>query len=188
MAKHHSPEEKQARRAKKAQEWDARESYARGLMQGILSMLEPGDVVIDCGANLGAVAGPLADTGATVHAFEPDPYTFGRLSEALGGLFRGEQILDLWLEAERGIGRPPLMARMLLLPLIGSHGEPDLALGCFCTKGDVGRAPRRFTISRMLREPLPATATDDFASAFAELPRPMAPPRGRPNLRLVVSK
>jgi FkbM family methyltransferase len=83
MAKHHTPEEKRARRAKKAQEWDARESYAKGLMQGILSMLEPGDVVIDCGANLGAVSGPLADTGATVHAFEPDPYTFGRLSEAL---------------------------------------------------------------------------------------------------------
>lgn len=117
-----------------------------------------------------------------------EPVARARLSEALGGLFRGEQILDLWLEAERGIGRPPLMARMLLLPLIGSHGEPDLALGCFCTKGDVGRAPRRFTISRMLREPLPATAADDFASAFAELPRPMAPPRGRPNLRLVVSK
>lgn len=83
MAKHHTPEEKRARRAKKAQEWDARESYAKGLMQGILSMLEPGDVVIDCGANLGAVSGPLADTGATVHAFEPDPYTFGRLSETL---------------------------------------------------------------------------------------------------------
>ena len=66
MAKHHTPEEKRARRAKKAQEWDARESYAKGLMQGILSMLEPGDVVIDCGANLGAVSGPLADTGATV--------------------------------------------------------------------------------------------------------------------------
>ena len=85
MAKHHSPEEKRARRAKKAQEWDARESYAKGLMQGILSMLEPGDVVIDCGANLGAVSGPLADSGAIVHAFEPDPYTFGRLSEALQG-------------------------------------------------------------------------------------------------------
>lgn len=85
MAKHHTPEEKAARRAKKAQEWDARESYAKGLMQGILSMLEPGDVVIDCGANLGAVSGPLADTGATVHAFEPDPYTFGRLSETLAG-------------------------------------------------------------------------------------------------------
>lgn len=85
MAKHHTPEQKRARRAKKAQEWNARESYAKGLMQGILSMLEPGDVVIDCGANLGAVSGPLADTGAIVHAFEPDPYTFGRLSEALQG-------------------------------------------------------------------------------------------------------
>lgn len=85
MAKHHSPSEKAARRAKKAQEWDARESYAKGLMQGILSMLEPGDVVIDCGANLGAVSGPLAETGATVHAFEPDPYTFGRLTETLAG-------------------------------------------------------------------------------------------------------
>ncbi len=115
-----------------------------------------------------------------------EPIARARLSEALGGLFRGEQILDLWLEAERGIGRPPLMARMLLLPLIGSHGEPDLALGCFCTKGEVGRAPRRFTISRMLREPLPVSATDGFA--FAEPPRPLSPPHGRPNLRLVVSK
>ncbi|MEY5038878.1 MAG: hypothetical protein RL472_1984 [Pseudomonadota bacterium] len=117
-----------------------------------------------------------------------EPVARARLSEALGGLFRGEQILDLWLEAERGIGRPPLLARMLLLPMIGSHGEPDLALGCFCTKGDVGRAPRRFTISRMLREPLPVSATEDFASAFAEPPRPFSPPHGRPNLRLVVSK
>lgn len=117
-----------------------------------------------------------------------DPVARARLSEALGGLFRGEQILDLWLEAERGIGRPPLMARMLLLPLIGSHGEPDLALGCFCTKGEVGRAPRRFTISRMLREPLPVSASEGFAPAFAEPPRPLSPPNGRPYLRLVVSK
>ena len=81
-----------------------------------------------------------------------EPVARAKLSEALGGLFRGDHILDLWLEAERGIGRPPLLARMLLLPLIGTHGEPDLALGCFCTKGDIGRAPRRFAISRMLRE------------------------------------
>ena len=116
-----------------------------------------------------------------------EPVARAKLSEALGGLFRGDHILDLWLEAERGIG-PPLLARMLLLPLIGTHGEPDLALGCFCTKGDIGRAPRRFAISRMLREPLPASATADLAHAFAEPPRPFAPPKGRPNLRLVVSK
>ena len=85
MAKDLTPEQQRARRAKKALAWDARESYAKGLLQGILSMLEPGDVVIDCGANLGAVSGPLADTGAIVHAFEPDPYTFGRLTENLAG-------------------------------------------------------------------------------------------------------
>lgn len=117
-----------------------------------------------------------------------EPVARAKLSEALGGLFRGDHILDLWLEAERGIGRPPLMARMLLLPLIGSHGEPDLALGCLCTKGEIGRTPRRFTVSRMLREPLPASASVDEAHAFAEPPRPFSPPTGRPNLRLVVSR
>jgi FkbM family methyltransferase len=62
-----------------------RAQFARGLMQGILSMLRPGDVVIDCGANVGAVTGPLAETGATVHAFEPDPYAFGQLSKRVEG-------------------------------------------------------------------------------------------------------
>lgn len=57
-----------------------RAQFARGLMQGILSMLQPGDVVLDCGANVGAVTGPLAETGATVHAFEPDPFAFAQLS------------------------------------------------------------------------------------------------------------
>ena len=80
-----TPEQRRARRAKKAQAWDARETHAKGLLQGIVSMLEPGDVVIDCGANLGAISGALAGTGAVVHAFEPDPYTFGRLSENLAG-------------------------------------------------------------------------------------------------------
>ena len=38
-----------------------------------------------------------------------EPVARATLSEALGGLFRGEHLLDLWLEAERGIGRPPPM-------------------------------------------------------------------------------
>ncbi|MCF8512062.1 MAG: PAS domain-containing protein [Rhodobacteraceae bacterium] len=122
-----------------------------------------------------------------------EPVARARLSEALGGLFRGEHILDLWLEAERGIGRPPLMARMLVLPLIGSQGEPDLALGCLCTKGTVGRTPRRFTISRMLREPIVGQsqadlAREDLHRAFAEPPRPFHPPKGGSHLRLVVSR
>lgn len=65
---------------------DRRDSHGRGLMQGILSMLQPSDIVIDCGANLGEIAGPLAETGAHVHAFEPDPYNFAKLAERLGHL------------------------------------------------------------------------------------------------------
>lgn len=62
-----------------------RTHFARGLMQGILSMLRPGDVVVDCGANLGEITEPLAETGAAVHAFEPDPYAFERLTARVGG-------------------------------------------------------------------------------------------------------
>jgi len=63
-----------------------RAKFAHGLMQGILSMLRPGDVVFDCGANVGAVTAPLAETGATVHAFEPDPFAFDQLSQRVQGM------------------------------------------------------------------------------------------------------
>lgn len=68
---------------KRRQGRNERAHFARGLMQGILSMLRPGDVVFDCGANVGDVCLPLSQTGATVHAFEPDPYAFSILSERL---------------------------------------------------------------------------------------------------------
>jgi hypothetical protein len=115
-----------------------------------------------------------------------DPVARARMSEALGALFRAEHILDIWMEAERGIGRPALMARMLLLPLIGDHGEPDLILGCLCTKGDIGRTPRRFKISRIVKEALPTKGSPE-AEAFAEPPRVLRLPTARPNLKLVVS-
>lgn len=43
-------------------------------------MLQKGDLVIDCGANIGEVTQPLAETGASIHCFEPDPYAFEQLS------------------------------------------------------------------------------------------------------------
>lgn len=60
---------------------DLRYARAEGMLQGVLSMLRPGDVVVDCGANQGDVTGPLAETGALVHAFEPDPYNLAKLTE-----------------------------------------------------------------------------------------------------------
>ncbi len=58
-----------------------RAAHAKGLMQGICSMLTYKDIVLDCGANVGVVTTVLAATGATVHAFEPDPYAFGKLEK-----------------------------------------------------------------------------------------------------------
>lgn len=71
---------------KRRQARNERAHFARGLMQGILSMLKPGDVVLDCGANVGDVTVPLAETGATVHAFEPDPFAFEQVSSRVKGL------------------------------------------------------------------------------------------------------
>ena len=39
------------------------------------------DITIDCGANVGEVTQHLAESGATVHAFEPNPHAFAVLKE-----------------------------------------------------------------------------------------------------------
>lgn len=77
--------EDQLAKQKRREKRNLRHARAHGFLDGILALLRPGDIVIDCGANLGEVAAPLAATGAEVHAFEPDPYAFAKLSERLGG-------------------------------------------------------------------------------------------------------
>jgi FkbM family methyltransferase len=42
--------------------------------------IRPGDVVIDCGAHIGDITQSFLDRGAVVHAFEPHPEAFARLS------------------------------------------------------------------------------------------------------------
>ena len=54
--------------------WRTRFFFDRALRK-----LGPGDVVVDCGANVGEFTGLFLSTGATVHAFEPDPWTFKEL-------------------------------------------------------------------------------------------------------------
>lgn len=41
--------------------------------------LREGDVAIDCGANVGLIARAMAGSGATVHAFEPNPHAHAEL-------------------------------------------------------------------------------------------------------------
>lgn len=43
--------------------------------------LGPGDVAIDCGANVGDITARMAKTGASVYAFEPNPYAYYMLQQ-----------------------------------------------------------------------------------------------------------
>ena len=51
-----------------------------------LENLTPHSVCIDAGANLGVYTRMMAMTGATVHAYEPDPWTFAKLVEVCNDL------------------------------------------------------------------------------------------------------
>lgn len=100
------------------------------------------------------------------------------LQIALERVFHGPAILTLDLTAERGLGRPGMVGRMVVLPLMGQNGVSDLGFGCIEVSGDIGRTPRRFTIDKALHEGI-ATAPlraeqPRLAAAFAEPPAPFS--------------
>lgn len=101
-----------------------------------------------------------------------------QFSATLERVFSQPTIAELAVEAERGIGRPALEGRILLLPLVSSRGLPDLCLGCFALEGEVGRTPRRFAIKAAVEQVQPVAA----AMELAEAPVPFRP---KPYLRLV---
>jgi FkbM family methyltransferase len=51
------------------------------LFNNIFKKISVNSIAIDCGANVGDITLKLAKTGATVYAFEPNPYAFKRLTE-----------------------------------------------------------------------------------------------------------
>ncbi|WP_227284646.1 FkbM family methyltransferase [Boseongicola sp. H5] len=53
---------------------------AEARLEALSAALGPGDIALDLGANVGDVTDLLAQGGATVHAFEPEPETFALLS------------------------------------------------------------------------------------------------------------
>jgi hypothetical protein len=121
-----------------------------------------------------------------------DPVARDKIAPVLEQVFADPAIAHLDLEAERGIGRPALTARLILLPLMSRAGVVDLALGCIALDAPVGRAPRRFALARTTMErlvaatrPAPATALE-CAEPVTEFKMP-APPRSSGHLRLVHS-
>ena len=49
--------------------------------EAAVALLAPGDVAIDCGANVGKFTSIMAASGATVHAFEPNSDAFAELQK-----------------------------------------------------------------------------------------------------------
>lgn len=47
--------------------------------EAVVAQLKPGDIAIDCGANVGKFTVPMARTGAEVYAFEPNPDAYACL-------------------------------------------------------------------------------------------------------------
>lgn len=66
------------------QKRNLRKAWAEGYLTAITAMLKPGDLAVDCGANMGVVTEKLAATGADVIAFEPDPFAFKTLEQRFG--------------------------------------------------------------------------------------------------------
>ena len=71
------------------------------LFQEAAARLGPGDVALDCGANVGKFTLPLARTGARVYAFEPNPAAFRKLVEATAS-FQNVTVLNAAVTAESG--------------------------------------------------------------------------------------
>jgi hypothetical protein len=120
----------------------------------------------------------------------PDRAAFGPAMETA---LNAPAILEMTLEAERGIGRPALQGRLLMLPLRRADGGTGLSLGCLATIGTTGRAPRRFSIARRRLTPVDGMRQTRIAEAeplrsMAEAPAfYTARPTAHPHLRLVKS-
>lgn len=118
-----------------------------------------------------------------------DPAARARLAELLEKVVAARTIVEVDLEADRGIGRPALRARLLMLPVQGAAGEADLVLGCLAMAGQIGRTPRRFVIARACEhsidrpapQRLPLAVPDSGTrTAFAPLPVSLVHERAKP--------
>lgn len=69
------------------------------------------------------------------------------ITTMLEDVFSGPNIGEVTLSADKGIGKPAMDAKMLLLPMASDMGDVSRILGCFITNGQIGRTPRRFAVT-----------------------------------------
>jgi len=110
------------------------------------------------------------------------------LSEFLVEVFDAPAMARTDLQSENGIGKPGLAAQLLLLPLRSDLGDVSRILGCLVSKGPIGRAPRRFEITRSTVTRIESPAAAPVPVPLERAPTPPVVHRSeRPYLRLVKS-
>jgi len=95
------------------------------------------------------------------------------ISKVLEDVLDEPAVVRLALRSEGGFRLAPLEAQMILLPLRDGTGRPSRILGALQSRGEIGRGPRRFTISDIETKPLmsdPLTARAYLHEAVAPLP------------------
>ena len=123
------------------------------------------------------------------------PESRDEMNSALATVFDEPAIVRLNLASDTGLGRWPMEARMVLLPLRSDLGDVSRVLGCFVADGKIGRAPRRFTITSQSRKTLigygeggpTATAKPDATDVLRPDTGERRRPSGRRYLTLVES-
>lgn len=113
-----------------------------------------------------------------------------RIQKVLESVGAVPQVADIALSGETGIGRPSLTARLFLAPLANSAsgGSPRI-LACLESHGQIGRAPRRFSVDQVQMRRIvetagappmrPAPAPEPSARADADQARDKAGTRTR---------
>jgi hypothetical protein len=76
------------------------------------------------------------------------------VSEALEAVFDEPSIVKMTLRSASSMGRPPVEAQLLLLPLRSDLGDVSRVLGCLVSDGKIGRTPRRFDVIDQTRRTL----------------------------------
>ena len=93
-----------------------------------------------------------------------------RIAEAMEACFTGVSVVEMVLQAETGVGKPPMTAKLLILPLKSDLGDVNRAIGCLIAEGPIGRTPRRFEAVSVSVVPVVAGA-----SVQRSLPQPVSP-------------
>ncbi len=122
-----------------------------------------------------------------------------RIGEVIEEVFQGPAAAELGLLGETAIGKPPLSARLLLLPLKSDLGDVNRMLGCLMSEGQIGRCPRRFLIDTAQVASITAGYPTEFAAkalgprvgepvtalqpGFSEPATHFAPPSASPEAR-----